>query len=203
MRVGIIDTGIDGTHPDIAPNFDAALSRNFTVDIPLDRRAVRGRSGPVVRRPGDVDEDGHGTHVAGTIGSPLNGHRHRRRRAEGHLVNIRAGQDSGYFFLRPDRRRADLRRRHRHRRGQHELLHRPVALQLRRATRPTRRPSSVSSARSSRPPSARSTTPAATASRWSRRSATRTPTSGNPTFDDTSPDYPPGTGTTATSTTPA
>ena len=35
VRVGIIDTGVDGSHPDIAPNFDAALSRNFTTDIPL------------------------------------------------------------------------------------------------------------------------------------------------------------------------
>src|SRR3954469_2815845 len=34
VRVGIIDTGIDGSHPDIAPNFDRALSRNFTVDNP-------------------------------------------------------------------------------------------------------------------------------------------------------------------------
>ena len=34
VRVGIIDTGIDGRHPDIAPNFDARLSRNFTVDDP-------------------------------------------------------------------------------------------------------------------------------------------------------------------------
>ena len=32
MLVGIIDTGIDASHPDIAPNFNAALSRNFTVD---------------------------------------------------------------------------------------------------------------------------------------------------------------------------
>src|SRR3712207_4610161 len=32
VRVGIIDTGVDGTHPDIAPNFDRARSRNFTVD---------------------------------------------------------------------------------------------------------------------------------------------------------------------------
>ena len=30
VLVGIIDTGIDASHPDIAPNFDAALSRNFT-----------------------------------------------------------------------------------------------------------------------------------------------------------------------------
>lgn len=34
VRVGIIDTGVDGTHPDIAPHFNAALSRNFTVDDP-------------------------------------------------------------------------------------------------------------------------------------------------------------------------
>ena len=34
VRVGIIDTGIDGSHPDIAPNFDRALSRNFVTDMP-------------------------------------------------------------------------------------------------------------------------------------------------------------------------
>ena len=40
VRVGILDTGVDGTHPDIAPNFDAALSRNFTTDNPLIDGAV-------------------------------------------------------------------------------------------------------------------------------------------------------------------
>ena len=30
VLVGIIDTGIDGSHPDIAPNFNSDLSRNFT-----------------------------------------------------------------------------------------------------------------------------------------------------------------------------
>ena len=35
MRVGVVDTGIQGDHPDIAPNFDAALSRNFTSDDPV------------------------------------------------------------------------------------------------------------------------------------------------------------------------
>ena len=34
VLVGILDTGIDGSHPDIAPNFNRALSRNFTTDIP-------------------------------------------------------------------------------------------------------------------------------------------------------------------------
>jgi lantibiotic leader peptide-processing serine protease len=35
VMVGIIDTGVDGTHPDIKPNFNRRLSRNFTTDIPL------------------------------------------------------------------------------------------------------------------------------------------------------------------------
>src|SRR5215213_2819904 len=34
VLVGIIDTGIDGSHPDIAPNFSSTLSRNFTTDMP-------------------------------------------------------------------------------------------------------------------------------------------------------------------------
>src|SRR6478752_1072975 len=36
VLVGIIDTGVDGRHPDIAPNFDRALSRNFVTDRPKD-----------------------------------------------------------------------------------------------------------------------------------------------------------------------
>ena len=34
VRVGIMDTGVDGNHPDIKPNFNAALSRNFVKDMP-------------------------------------------------------------------------------------------------------------------------------------------------------------------------
>jgi subtilisin family serine protease len=107
VKVGIIDTGIDGSHPDIAPNFDRALSRNFTVDIPFD---VNGTviDGPCADEPdhscndpADVDEDGHGTHVASTIGSPINGLGIAGVAPNVSLVNIRAGQDSGLFFLQP------------------------------------------------------------------------------------------------------
>jgi subtilisin family serine protease len=99
VLVGIIDTGIDGSHPDIAPNFDAALSRNFTVDIPLIDGPCEDEPDGSCHDPADVDEAGHGTHVAGTVGAALNGIGTAGIAPKATLVNIRAGQDSGYFFL--------------------------------------------------------------------------------------------------------
>jgi subtilisin family serine protease len=101
VRVGVIDTGVDGSHPDIAPNFNAGLSRNFTVDDPLvDGPCAEDPDGSCTD-PADVDEYGHGTHVAGTIGAPLNGLGVAGVAPRTELVNLRAGQDSGYFFLQP------------------------------------------------------------------------------------------------------
>jgi lantibiotic leader peptide-processing serine protease len=73
VLVGILDTGVDGSHPDIAPNFDAARSRNFTVDIPLVDGPCAAEPDGSCNDPANVDENGHGTHVAGTVGSPING----------------------------------------------------------------------------------------------------------------------------------
>jgi lantibiotic leader peptide-processing serine protease len=98
VRVGVIDTGVDGSHPDIAPNFDGRLSRNFVTDIV-------GIDGPCEHPtcvdPADEDDNGHGTHVASTIGSPINGLGIAGVAPNVTLVDIRAGQDSGYFFLEP------------------------------------------------------------------------------------------------------
>jgi lantibiotic leader peptide-processing serine protease len=101
VRVGIIDTGIDGSHPDVAPNFDAALSRNFTVDDPTVDGPCADEPDQSCNDAADIDEDGHGTHVASTIGSPLNGQGIGGVAPKVDLVNLRAGQDSGYFFLGP------------------------------------------------------------------------------------------------------
>ena len=101
VKVGIIDTGIDGAHPDVAPNFDARLSRNFTVDDPTIDGPCADEPDQSCQDAANVDEDGHGTHVASTIGSPLNGQGIAGVAPGVDLVNLRAGQDSGYFFLGP------------------------------------------------------------------------------------------------------
>ncbi|GII56368.1 serine protease [Planotetraspora thailandica] len=107
VLVGILDTGIDASHPDIAPNFNRKLSRNFTVDLPADANGTV-IDGPCAsdpdgscNDPADVDEDGHGTHVASSIASPINGLGVAGVAPKVSLVNLRVGQDSGYFFVQP------------------------------------------------------------------------------------------------------
>ncbi len=99
VLVGIIDTGIDGNHPDIEANFVDRLSRNFTTDIPLVDGPCEDEPDNSCADAPDVDENGHGTHVAGTVASPINGLGMAGVAPKVRLVNIRAGQDSGYFFL--------------------------------------------------------------------------------------------------------
>jgi subtilisin family serine protease len=101
VLVGILDTGVDGTHPDIAPNFSTSLSRNFTVDDPIIDGSCASDPDGSCTDPANVDEDGHGTHVAGTVAAALNGLGMAGVAPKVTLVNIRAGQDSGFFFLQP------------------------------------------------------------------------------------------------------
>ncbi|GAA1655043.1 S8 family serine peptidase [Nonomuraea maheshkhaliensis] len=104
VLVGVIDTGVDGKHPDLAPNFNRELSRNFVTDRPKDDYGET-LDGPCeasdCKDPVDADDDGHGTHVASTIASPINGIGIAGVAPGVQIVNIRAGQDSGFFFLKP------------------------------------------------------------------------------------------------------
>ena len=98
VLVGIIDSGIDGNHPDLRANFDRSLSRNFVTDIPL----IDGPCEvPSCVDPVDVDDNGHGTHVAGLVAAGLNGLGTAGVAPKVTLVNIRGGQDGGFLFLQP------------------------------------------------------------------------------------------------------
>ncbi|HEU5108277.1 MAG TPA: S8 family serine peptidase, partial [Micromonosporaceae bacterium] len=98
VTVGILDTGLDASNPDLAPHFSAALSRNFAPDIESVDGAceVAGCLDPI-----GTDDNGHGTHVAGTIGAAANGVGVSGVAPNVTLVELKGGQDSGYFFLDP------------------------------------------------------------------------------------------------------
>ena len=104
VLVGILDSGIDARNPDLAPNFDRLLSRNFVTDIPTDPTGAE-YDGPCevpgCVDPVDRDDLGHGTHVAGTVGAAANGVGLSGVAPNVTLVSIRGGQDAGHFFLQP------------------------------------------------------------------------------------------------------
>jgi lantibiotic leader peptide-processing serine protease len=69
VDVGILDSGIDGNHPDfkkgLQSNVDCARGRNFVTFVP---------TGPGVGNPDPcIDNQFHGTHVAGIVAARANG----------------------------------------------------------------------------------------------------------------------------------
>ncbi|OQD54495.1 peptidase S8 [Streptomyces phaeoluteigriseus] len=64
VTVAVIDTGVDDTHPDLAPNFSAAQSANCVGGV--------ADTAEGAWRPYTAD-DYHGTHVAGEIAAARNG----------------------------------------------------------------------------------------------------------------------------------
>ena len=87
VLVGDIDTGIDFHHPDLAANVDIGNSVNCT-------------SGAPVQGPGFAanDDNGHGTHTAGTIAAAANGFGIVGVAPNVRIAGIKAGNAAGFFF---------------------------------------------------------------------------------------------------------
>ncbi|WP_149180082.1 S8 family serine peptidase [Streptomyces sp. TRM49041] len=89
VTVAVIDTGVDDTHPDLAPNFDRAASAN----------CVTGKAdtseGAWRPAPGESD---HGTHVAGTIAAAKNGVGVTGVAPGVKVSGIKVSNPDGYFY---------------------------------------------------------------------------------------------------------
>ena len=98
-RVGVMDTGIDLTHPDIMPNVDLAASCVFLYSTtPTANPAEQVTRGDCSNKAALQDLAGHGTHTAGTIAAPINGVGIAGVAPEATIVVLKAGTEQGYFF---------------------------------------------------------------------------------------------------------
>src|SRR6266540_5630995 len=86
VLVGDIDTGLDYTHPDLAANVDSANSVNCVSGVPV--------AGAVAA----MDDNGHGTHTAGTIAAASNGIGIVGVAPNVKIAGIKAGNAAGFFF---------------------------------------------------------------------------------------------------------
>jgi subtilisin family serine protease len=85
VLVGDIDTGIDFNHPDLRANIDVAASANCVSGAPVQGTAAQ-------------DDNGHGTHTAGTIAAASNGFGIVGVAPNVHIAAIKAGNADGFFF---------------------------------------------------------------------------------------------------------
>lgn len=86
VTVGDIDTGIDWTHPDLAPNVDFSKSVSCVSGVPDTAPSAW------------MDDNGHGTHTAGTIAAAKNGVGIVGVAPNVKIAGIKAGNANGFFF---------------------------------------------------------------------------------------------------------
>ncbi|MEU8590654.1 S8 family serine peptidase [Streptomyces sp. NPDC048664] len=89
VTVGVIDTGVDDTHPDIAPNFDRDASVNCVAGTP---DTTDGAWRPTAA------ESPHGTHVAGEIAGARNGVGITGVAPGVRVAGIKVSTTAGYFY---------------------------------------------------------------------------------------------------------
>ena len=85
VLIGDIDTGVDFNHPDLKQNLDVADSVNCVSGKPVPGQAAQ-------------DDNGHGTHTAGTMVAAAKGFGIVGVAPNVRLAAIKAGNSDGFFF---------------------------------------------------------------------------------------------------------
>jgi subtilisin family serine protease len=98
VMVGVIDSGVDFSHPDIAPNLDVDLSCSFIFDSTPTAEPGEIANGDCSNKAAVQDLSGHGSHVASIIAAPINGIGIAGVAPEATLVAIKACTRQGYCF---------------------------------------------------------------------------------------------------------
>jgi subtilisin family serine protease len=98
VTVGVIDGGVDFTHPDVAPNLDVGLSCSFIFDDTPTADPSEIANGECSNKGAVQDLYGHGTHVASSIAAPINGIGIAGVAPEATIVGLKACTIGGYCF---------------------------------------------------------------------------------------------------------
>ena len=98
VKVGVIDSGVDFTHPDIAPNLNVDLSCSFIFDDTPTADPAEVANGDCSIKGAVQDLNGHGSHVASNIAAPINGIGIAGVAPEATIVGLKACTKVGYCF---------------------------------------------------------------------------------------------------------
>jgi subtilisin family serine protease len=98
VTVGVIDSGVDFDHPDIAPNLDEDRSCSFIFDDTPTADPAEIANGDCSNKAAVQDLNGHGTHTASNIAAPINGVGIAGVAPEATIVALKACTIEGYCF---------------------------------------------------------------------------------------------------------
>jgi subtilisin family serine protease len=98
VTVGMIDSGVQTDHPDIAPNLNLDLSCSFIYTDTPTAGPSEVANGDCSNKAAIEDLSGHGTHTASTVAAPINGIGIAGVAPDATIVALKACTQDGYCF---------------------------------------------------------------------------------------------------------